>query len=139
MKLKFVYKVLPVLLIKAPWLVPNKFDAKCYGFFVAFKNNYNLADKGLIEHELEHCKQSYRLPFVHPLLYKFNKEYRYKSELDAFVKQISTYSKDEQVRLVSYFTDLLYKNYNISSYKNYFLIKTDLVQALGLNTEWQIV
>lgn len=135
MKLKFVYKVLPVLLIKAPWLVPDRFDAKCYGFFVAFSTKYNLESKGLVEHELEHCRQSYRLPFVHPLLYKFSKEYRYKSELDAYVKQFQQYSKDEQVALISYFAKYLHQNYKLSSYKTYFEIKTDLVKALGLNNE----
>ncbi len=135
MKIKFVYKVLPVLLIKAPWLVPEKFDARCYGFFVAFKNKYSLESKGLVEHELEHCRQSYRLPFVHPLLYKFSKEYRYKSELDAFVKQLQQYSKDEQLALISYFSKYLHQNYNLADYKTYFEIKTDIVKALGLNTE----
>ena len=135
MKLKFVYKVLPVLLIKAPWLVPDKFDAQCYGFFVAFSTKYNLESKGLVEHELEHCRQSYRLPLVHPLLYKLSKEYRYKSEHGAFVVQLKQYSRDEQLRLISYFTSLLYQNYNLADYKTYFEIKTDLVKALGLNNE----
>ena len=135
MKLKFVYKVLPVLLLQSSLLVPKKFDAKCYGPLIAFSNKHSINDGALVQHELEHSKQSYRLPLLHPLLYKFSKEYRYKSELDAFVMQLKYYSKAEQLSLVSYFTSLIYQNYNLSSHKTYFEIKTDLVKALGLNNE----
>ena len=135
MKMKFVYKVLPVFLIKAPWLVPVRFDAKCFGPLIAFKNRYSFNDSALVQHELEHSKQSYRLPLLHPVLYKLSKEYRYKSELDAFVVQLRCYSKDEQLMFISYYTGLLHQNYNLADYKTYFEIKTDLVQALGLNNE----
>ena len=135
MKVKFVYKVLPVLLIKAPWLVPTKFDAGNYGLFIAFKSKLRMSDTALVQHELEHSKQSYRLPLLHPVLYKLSKEYRYKSELDAFVAQLRCYSKDEQLLFISYYTGLLHQNYNLADYKTYFEIKTDLVKALGLNNE----
>ena len=135
MKLKFVYKVLPVLLVQSSLLVPKKFDAKCFGPLIAFKNKHSFNDNALVQHELEHSKQYYRLPFIHPLLYIFSKQYRYKAELDAFTAQIKYYSKEDQVNLVSYFTSLIYQNYNLSSYKTYFEIKTDLVKALGLNNE----
>lgn len=134
MKVKFVYKVLPVLLVQSSLLVPKKFDAKCYGPLIAFKDRYSFNDSALVQHELEHSKQSYRLPFVHPLLYRFSKSYRYKSELQAFTAQLKYYSKEEQINLVSYFTSKLYQNYNLSSYKTYFEIKTDIVKALELNT-----
>lgn len=133
MKLKFVYKVLPVLLVQSSALVPKKHDAQCYGVLIAFKSKYSMNDPALVQHELEHSKQSYRLPLVHPLLYAFSKEYRYRSELDAFVQQLKCYSKDEQVSLISYFTSMLYQNYKLAGYKTYFEIKTDLVQRLGLN------
>ena len=135
MKVKFVYKVLPVLLVQSSLLVPKRFDAKCFGPLIAFKNKHSFNDSALVQHELEHSKQSYRLPVLHFLLYMLSKEYRYKSELDAFVMQLKYYSKAEQLSLVSYFTSLIYQNYNLSSHKTYFEIKTDLVQALGLNNE----
>ena len=136
MKVKFVYKVLPVLLIKAPWLVPKRFDAMNYGLFVAFKEAIKYKSSAyapLVQHELEHTKQFFKLPILHPLLYALSKQYRYKSELDAYVKQLQCYSEDDQLILIPRICDILYKNYNLNSYKDYFEITTDLVNRLGLN------
>lgn len=44
-------------------------------------------DIGLLAHEQTHVRQWLRLPFIHPILYKFNSRYRYKAELEAFKVQ----------------------------------------------------
>ena len=130
MKLKFVYKVLPVLLFKQKKLVPERYNARNYGFFICFDSKYSLEDYALQQHELEHSKQFYRLPFLHSLLYLISKEYRYKSELDAYAVQLRSYSREEQVALLDYFSKMLYTNYNLSGYKDYFEILKDLSNSL---------
>lgn len=130
MKLKFVYKVLPVLCFIQKALVPSKYNAKNYGFFIAFDSKYSFNDVALVQHELQHSKQFFRLPLLHSLLYRFSKEYRYKSELEAYAVQLSNYSREEQFTLLDYFTKMIYTKYNLSGYKDYFEIMQDLEHEL---------
>lgn len=130
MKLKFVYKVLPVLCFVQKALVPGKFNARNYGFFIAFDSKYSFNSTGLMQHELEHSKQFYRLPVLHALLYKFSKEYRYRAELEAYAVQLSNYSREEQLTLLDYFSKVIYTKYNLSGYKDYFEIMQDLEKEL---------
>jgi len=61
---------------------------RSYGFFIRIKKDYK-DDRGLLEHELQHCRQFYRTLMLHPLLYKFSKTYRYNSELECYRVQLS--------------------------------------------------
>lgn len=131
MKVKFVYGVIPVLLIHAPLLVPERFAAMNYALFVAFKNSYSLEDIPLVQHELQHTKQFFRLPVLHPLLYALSKQYRYKSELEAYALQIRSYPIYQQPRLCAVFANSLYKNYNLQGYKTLEQILVDLKKAVA--------
>ena len=131
MKVKVVYKVLPVLLVQSSLLVPRKFDAQCYGPLIAFKNKHSFNDTALVQHELEHSKQSYRLPVLHFLLYMLSKQYRYKSELEAYALQIRSYPIYQQPRLCAVFANSLYKNYNLQGYKTLEQILVDLNKAVA--------
>lgn len=73
--------IFPVL-----FLVRNRairYTAQTYWFFVIIDTG-SVTDEGLIQHELCHVKQCYRLPVIHVILYNFCKRYRYYAELQAF-------------------------------------------------------
>ena len=77
--------------------LPNGIGGKCYyPWFpkwgtcqIVIRNKYR-EDKGLLAHELKHVKQ-YHNNFLHALMYKHSKSYRYKCELKAYTQQIEIY------------------------------------------------
>jgi hypothetical protein len=62
-------------------------------------NTGSMRDIGLLNHEMEHCKQYSRIPFIswfyHPLMYLFSDRYRYRSELEAYKKQLDSISRTQ--------------------------------------------
>lgn len=92
MKLKFVYGILPALVVYTD-RIKNGF-AGCANAMVvrirpAFKDN-----EGLLQHERVHVRQAYRLLFlIHALLYLLIAPYRLRAEVEAYRKQLE-YSAD---------------------------------------------
>ncbi len=84
MKILTIYKILPAFVIYKPIDFP--FVGKANGMIITIDPEYK-NDKGLLEHELVHVKQFYKFPF-HGFLYKFNKSYRLKCEIEAYKKQL---------------------------------------------------
>lgn len=84
--LTFVYKICPVLVLYIPfsykWIAGFSI-----GPLVIIKSDAK-DDEGLLAHELTHSRQFYRLPFIHWLLYAFNKSYRYKCVIEAHAVQL---------------------------------------------------
>lgn len=68
-------------------------------------------DKGLLEHELEHVRQFSINPF-HAFMYKFIHSYRYKCELNAYIKQVSLYNYTNITQLY-WVADALLIKYNL--------------------------
>lgn len=112
MKIKFVYKILPVLVLYTDNLDP-KWGGYCYGPFIKIRNKYK-DDIGLLEHELTHSKQVYRTIFLHGLFYKFSETYRVKSEVEAYKVQASYYS--DTMGSYNWMSDVILEKYNISKY-----------------------
>ena len=112
MKIKFVYKILPVIVVYTDNLDP-KWGGYCYGPFIKIRNKY-IDDKGLLEHELTHSKQVYRTMFLHGLMYKFSEKYRVKSEVEAYKVQASYYTdKDYHYNWMS---DAILSKYDVKKY-----------------------
>lgn len=69
-----------------------------YGFFVLIVRKYK-DDKGLFAHEAEHVKQFWtRGLLIHKYLYAFWKYYKFKCELDAYVRQWKVSYGDEKLK-----------------------------------------
>ena len=62
--------------------------ARSYWFFIVVRPDA-IGDRALIEHELEHCRQAWRLPFLHILLYAMSLRYRRWAEVEAFRVQVA--------------------------------------------------
>lgn len=77
---------------------------------VKIKNKYKF-DIGLLKHEIEHVKQ-YKNNWFHTLKYKFSNEYRLKSEIEAYCKQIEEY-KYTSLEQVEWILTALVGKYNI--------------------------
>jgi len=86
MKIEWIFKFLPVPIVYSKFL-SNGFHAYSYWLFIAINPEFR-ADKSLVVHELVHCRQSWRLPLIHLLLYYTCPSYRYKSELSAYSEQL---------------------------------------------------
>jgi hypothetical protein len=53
---------------------------------------------GLLAHELTHCKQSWKLPFIHKPLRGLSLRYRAWAEASAYAAQLMTYGWSDQYR-----------------------------------------
>lgn len=93
--IKFVYKIFPAIVIYNDKLVPNGFGGYTRLFAIFLKNKYK-TDEGLLQHELTHVKQFYRIPLLHSYLYMFSKKYRLKCEIEAYKVQLSYYTDKEK-------------------------------------------
>jgi len=69
-------------------------------------------DKGVLNHELAHCRQCGRLLILHPILYKLSKHYRLLSELQAYREQVKEYQYTK-FNEFTWIIDRLVNEYNI--------------------------
>lgn len=120
MKFRFIFKIIPVPVFYVDDL--GDFAGRSNGFFVRIVKDYK-DDKGLIEHELQHCRQFYRTLMLHGLLYKFSKKYRYKAELECYKLQL-TYCEDRMASAIR-FTNFICDKYGLDEDPN--LVKLDLL------------
>ena len=112
MKWRAIYKIIPVPVF---YVDPFKdgFAGKSNGFFVRIDKNYK-DDKGLLEHELQHCRQFYRTLMLHGLFYNFSKKYRYKAEIECYKIQIACYDESRHDYLIDKFSNFLATKYNLN-------------------------
>ena len=93
MKIKFVYAILPALVVYTEH-VPEGSAGCANAMVVRIRTKYE-NDEGLLQHELTHVKQAYRLLFLfHALLYLLDDDYRLHAEVEAYRKQLE-YSADK--------------------------------------------
>lgn len=67
--------------------VPKRAAGCARGPFIFIRPEYK-SDIGLLEHERVHAKQWYRTVGLHSFLYLFSKQYRLKSEVEAYREQL---------------------------------------------------
>ncbi len=93
MKIKTVYKILPAVVIFTN-RVPEGSAGVANAMIVRIRPEY-VNDEGLLQHELTHVKQSYRLLILfHSILYLLDDPYRLHAEVEAYRKQLE-YSKNK--------------------------------------------
>lgn len=93
MKIKFIYKILPAIVIYTD-RVPEGSAGCANAMIVRIRPKY-VNDEGLLQHELTHVKQAYRLLILfHSLLYLLDDPYRLHAEVEAYRKQLE-YSQDK--------------------------------------------
>ena len=110
--IKTVYKILPAFIIYT-----NKLSAAVFGgtskfCFIKIRPRYK-DDIGLLNHELTHVKQFYRLSIVHQYLNHFSKKYRLKIELEAYKNQLLSYPVEDRERKTLYFAKFLSERYGL--------------------------
>ena len=88
--------------------IPKNSAGCAYFCFIFIRPEYK-DDFGLYYHELTHVEQFYKLPFLHGLLYRFNKKYRLKSEVEAYKKQLKYYD----VSNIDLFANYIANDYNL--------------------------
>ncbi len=120
MKIKRIYGIIPVPVFYVEDL--GKFAGTSNGFFVRIVEKYK-DDRGLLEHELQHCRQFYRTFMLpHVLLYKFVSKYRYFAEIECYRIQLK-FAKDYESAL-NKFANFLATRYRL--YLNPDKVEADL-------------
>lgn len=92
-----IYKLIPVPVFWTDRFLKDWQGGVSCGFFCILRPKYK-EDKGLLEHELTHCKQFYRTLSIHVWLYKFSAKYRLSAEVEAYKKQLE-YHTDKELNI----------------------------------------
>ena len=94
------------------WGVSPGAKATTRGFVIfidpAFKD-----DPGLIPHEQVHVDQFLRTFGLHVFLYRFNKAYRFKSEVEAYRAQLTCYPANEYPQRLDDYAEYLVAHYGL--------------------------
>jgi len=110
MKIKFVYKILPAIVISTDH-VPSGYAA-CANAMIVRIRPQSVNDEGLLQHELTHVRQAYRLLILlHSLLYLLDDPYRLHAEVEAYRKQLE-YSLDK-VKDIASFAGFIAEKYDL--------------------------
>ena len=109
-KIKFIYKIIPILVFYTDWLQKSWTAGRSFGVFIVLRPKYYEKENPILEHELTHCKQFYRTLGLYSLLYSFRK-YRLKVELEAYEAQVKNRGYSKYVK--KWVTKTLFNNYNL--------------------------
>jgi len=71
-------------------------------------------DLGLVQHEQVHVDQFFRTFGLHALLYRFNKAYRLKAEIEAYKVQLQCYPIDECEQRLDDYATFLAEHYGLN-------------------------
>jgi len=111
LQIKFVYKVLPVLVIYIKWLWRGGISL---GPVVLVKSEWRESGRVLL-HELEHSKQAYTiLLFWHFALYLCVKQYRLYCELAAYAKQVLAHPEADRPYAIKAYAGFLAERYRLN-------------------------
>lgn len=86
MKIKFIYKFIPVPIFYTNWM-PSKDTGGYFFGYIAIRPKYKL-DESIHMHELEHAKQNIKCFYLLLFLYLFNRKVRMWAEVRAYQKQL---------------------------------------------------
>lgn len=102
----------PNIVIFSSLLVPKRFAAYSYGPIIFVKPEYK-DDIPLIHHEQTHSRQFWRTFGTHGLRYMLSKEYRFKSEVEAYGEQIKKMLELKMYVDTLRFAKLIASHYNL--------------------------
>lgn len=108
-KLRFIFGIIPVLLIKTNFLIFSGTAATSLGF-VIFIRPRAWNNEALIAHELTHSKQMWRYLIIgYILAWVLSKKMRLKFEVEAYKVQLTYYEGDEYEAMLNRFAHSMSK------------------------------
>lgn len=110
-KIKFIYRIIPILVFYTDFLQKSWTAGRSFGVFVVLRPKYYNKESSILEHELIHCRQFYRTFGLHGILYQF-KSYRLKAELEAYEAQVK--QQNYSLFIKKWVAKILFKNYNLN-------------------------
>ena len=111
--LRFIFGFVPVPVVYTRRMLGRWGAGRSYGVFVAIDPEKR-ADRGLLEHELQHCRQFYRSLGLNALLYFLSKRHRYRQEVECYAVQL-IYSEDP-AQDVGTFASYIHRHYGLGKY-----------------------
>ena len=116
MRLCFIYKILPSLVIYTDRFIGDKFSGKAFGNIILIRPSQK-DNECLLKHELMHVKQFYVTFGLHGLLYKLSDIYKLKCEIEAYKATIecSGYTSRSQSLWI---VETLYNDYGLNVTKD---------------------
>jgi len=110
MKIKFVYKIIPVAVFYTDFLVDKNLDGKNLGLFIVIRPRCK-DDIQLLNHELIHTKQLFRMGLTSWIFMALSEKWRIKLELEAYLNTLGC-----NRHMQRFITNTLSKNYKIKKY-----------------------
>ena len=100
------------MIIYRKWGVSPGAKATTRGF-VIFIDPAHRDDPGLVPHEQVHVDQFFRTFGLHVFLYRFSKDYRFKSEAEAYREQLQHYPLAEYPQRLDDYAEYLAAHYGL--------------------------
>ena len=118
MKIKLIWKFIPVVVFITNWLIPSKFAGYHIGTVSFVRPEYK-DDEGLIQHELTHVKQNIRTLGVSGIRQYFDKNHKLDRECEAYATQLMYVPNDQKEVMRRRFVNFMYTKYDLGMSKNY--------------------
>jgi|TARA_B110000444_G_C18734154_1_gene544754 hypothetical protein len=118
MKIRLIWKFLPVPIFITNWLIPSKFAGYHIATLALVRPEYK-EDEGLIQHELTHVKQNIRTLGVSGIRQYFDKNHKLDRECEAYATQLMYVPHNQKDVMRTRFVNFMYTKYDLGMSKNY--------------------
>ena len=118
MKIRLIWKFIPIPVFITNWLIPSKF-AGYHIATLALVRPTHKDDEGLIQHELTRVKQNIRTFGVSGIRQYFDKNHKLDRECEAYAVQLQYVPKSDKDVMNKRFVNYIYSKYDLGMSKNY--------------------
>jgi len=118
MKIRLIWKFIPVPIFITNWLIPSKFAGYHIATLALVRPSHE-DDEGLIQHELTHVKQNIRTLGISGVRQYFDKNHKLDRECEAYAIQLQYVPQPQQDVMKKRFVNYIYSKYDLGMSKNY--------------------
>ena len=118
MKIRLIWKFIPVPIFITNWLIPSRFAGYHIVDIVLIRPEYK-DDESLIQHELTHVKQNLRTLGVSGIRQLFDKNHKLNRECEAYAVQLLYVPPIQRDVMKNRFVNYMYSKYNLGMSKNF--------------------
>jgi hypothetical protein len=118
MKIRLIWKFIPVPIFITNWLIPSKFAGYHIVDIVLIRPEYK-DDEGLIQHELTHVKQNIRTFMWSGIRQYWDKNHKLDRECEAYAVQLQYVPIPQRDVMRKRFVNFIYTKYNLGMSKNF--------------------
>ncbi len=110
---RFVYRILPVFVFYTDRFMPDPHEG-CARLCFIFVRPGKRGDTALLSHEIVHVKQFYRTFGIHGIRYRFSRQYRLCSEVEAYQEQLTYAPTGQRAMYAAVYASFIANRYDLT-------------------------